>query len=120
MARNLTHTPWSDTIDLITYDRTQNARGYPAEPVQGARELRRRRLFCSFEDGVSQSEFYLSQKEGMRADAQAEIWTVDYEGEQYAEFAGGFRGTARLYRVIRAFPQSFDTTTLILSEVVRS
>ena len=63
--------------------------------------------------GVSQKEFYLSQKEGLQASASAEIWRVDYEGERYAEFNG------QRYRVIRSFPSSFDCLTLMLAEVVR-
>ena len=101
------HTPWSDVIALLTYADNQDPEGYGVDAPE------RRELMCTFENGVSQSEFYLSHKEGLQASASAEIWRVDYEGERYAEFNG------RLYRVIRNFPSSFDTLTLMLAEVVR-
>lgn len=126
------HTPWSDTADLIVPSLTQNANGYPITPAaedqqtppvilpDGSVQQSRRTIFCDFEDGVSQSEFYLSRKAGSRASAQLELWSVDYEGETLVEFPGGSAQGARFYRVIRSFKQSFDTTTLILEEVVRS
>lgn len=133
------HTPWSDVADLIVPSLAQNANGYPITPVEpdpetpgqdppappailpdGAVEQSRRTVFCNFEDGVSQSEFYLSRKEGHRASAQIEIWTIDYEGETFVAFPGGSAQDARFYRVIRSFKEHFDTTTLILEEVIRS
>ena len=126
------HTPWSDVADLIVPSLTQNANGYPITPAEeeqktppvilpdGAVQESRRTIFCNFEDGVSQSEFYLSMKEGHRASAQLELWSVDYENETLVEFPGGSAQGSRFYRVIRSFKQSFDTTTLILEEVVRS
>lgn len=118
MRENL-HTPWSDTIDLIAYDPTQRASGYPATPT-AAPASSRRTVFCNFENGVSQKEYYLSEKTGHRASASVEIHTVDYENEEYAEFAGGFQPVPRLFKVIRPFQSSFDCVTLILEEVVRS
>ena len=114
------HTPWSDTIDLIVYSQVQNENGYPATPAVPAPEISRRTVFCTFEDGVSQNEFYLSQKTGHRASASVEIHAVDYGNEEYAEFAGGFQPVSRLYKVLRSFMSSFDCVTLILEEVVRS
>lgn len=105
--KNELHTPWSDVITLLTFADNQDPEGYGVEAAQ------RRELMCTFQDGVSQKEFYLSDKEGHQASASAEIWRVDYEGERFAEFNG------RLYRVVRSSPPSFDTLTLILSEVIR-
>ena len=113
----LTHTPWSDVITLIYRSAAQNADGFetvtwiPSDPP----------LFCDFSEGVSQSEFYRSMKAGVQATAQAEVQTVDYldfwpEGYTDLRFAE-FRG--KRYRVIRSFPQTFDTLTLILQEVIR-
>lgn len=118
MRENL-HTPWSDTIDLIAYAQTQNTSGYPATPAVPAGSTKRT-VFCTFEDGVSQNEFYLSEKTGHRASASVEIHAVDYQNEEFAEFAGGYPSSTRLYKVIRAFRSSFDCVTLILEEVVRS
>jgi hypothetical protein len=105
--RGLYHTPWSDEVDLLSFADNQDPEGYGTEPV------RRRTLFCNWEAGVSQNEFYLSNKQGLQATDSVELQRVDYEGERFAEFEG------RRYRVVRSFPASFDTITLILSEVVR-
>ena len=60
MKDNL-HTPWSDVCDLYTLPDDQDAEGYGvAAPVKKS-------VYCNWQDGVSQSEFYLSQKAGMRA-----------------------------------------------------
>ena len=101
------HTPWSDTVDLLIFGDNQDAEGYGVIPAQ------RRTLFCNGEAGVSQSEFSLSNKQGLQATDSVELQRVDYDGERFAEYNG------RRYRVIRSFPASFDTITLILSEVVR-
>ena len=106
-ARALRHTPWSDVCELLTYADNQDPDGY------GVAAATRREVFCNWEDGVSQREFYLSNKQGLQASASVEIYRVDYEGERYVAFGG------KLYRVLRNFPPSFDTLTLILSEVVR-
>ena len=110
------HTPWSDTITLIRRDTTQDTSGF--ETITETRSTPP--LFCDFEDGVSQSEFYRSMKAGNQATAQAEVQTVDYldffagyTDLRFAEFNG------RRYRILRSFPQTFDTLTLILSEVIR-
>lgn len=111
------HTPWSDEIVLIRRETEKDASGY--ETVTEIRSDPP--LFCDFEDGVSQSEFYRSMKAGNAASAQAEVQTVDYQefwpdcysDLRFAEFRG------RRYRILRSFPQSFDTTTLILTEVTR-
>ena len=105
--RDKLHTPWSDEIDLLVFPDNQDAEGY------GVGEPLRRTLMCTFEDGTSQNEFYLSQKSGLQASASVELWYVDYEGEKFADFH------RKLYRVIRTFRSSFDAVTLILSEVVR-
>ena len=106
--RDALHTPWSDEIGLLRFDPTQNANGYRKYNTPEARML-----MCTFEEGVSQNEFYLSMKQGMQATASVEIWTVDYDGEEFAVFKG------RFFRVLRAFKSGFDYTTLILSEVIR-
>ena len=114
MKDNL-HTPWSDTVDLIVPNATQAANGF-----ETATETPHT-VFCNWQDGVSQSECYLSKKLGLRASAQVEIYKADMleawprgtSGERFVEF-GGVR-----YKVLRDFPQSFDTQTLILTEVIR-
>lgn len=109
------HTPWSDVCDLLFYADKQEDNGYGVDaPVKTT-------VFCNFEDGVSQSEFYLSQKAGLRAGAQVQIWKADMleafpagtAGERFVDFAG------RHFKVLRDFPQDFDTQTLILTEVIR-
>ena len=115
--KSLLHAPWSDEITLIRPDLTQASSGF-----ETATEVRSDPpLLVDFEDGVSQSEFYRSMKSGNQATAQAEVQTVDYldfwpdgySGDRFAEFRG------KRYRILRSFPQSFDSLTLILSEVIR-
>lgn len=114
MKENL-RTPWSDTVDLITVALTKDAEGF-----EGFVETRHT-LCCDWKDGVSQSEFYLSNKAGMRASAQVEIYQVDMfeiwprgtPGDRFLEFDGV------RYRVLRDFPASIDTQQLILAEVIR-
>ena len=106
--RKAMHTPWSDTADLLSFDPTQDAEGYRADA-----DAKSRTVICTWEDGVSQNEFYLSDKTGLKASASVELWTADYQGEEYVGFDG------RFFRVLRAFVSGFDYTTLILSEVVR-
>ena len=111
------HTPWSDTITLIWREATKDASGF--EQITEHRSTPP--LFCDWEDGVSQSEFYRSMKAGVQASAQAEVSTVDYldfwpagySGNRLAEFNG------RRYRIVRSFAQTFDSMTLILTEVIR-
>lgn len=105
--RKNTHTPWSDVAELVAFSSEQDAQGFEnLTPTK-------RQVFCNFEEGVSQNEFYLSQKEGLRAAASIELWTADYAGEQFVDFGG------RRYKVLRGFVSAFDVTTLILTEVIR-
>ena len=111
------HTPWSDELVLIRYEGTKDAAGWRnPEPVRSDPPL-----FCSFEDGVSQSEFYLSRKSGMQAAAEAEVWAADYDAFWPEGYAGRrqceLRGTK--YEIVRAFQNTMDTKTLILQEVLR-
>ena len=114
---SLLHTPWSDEITLIWVEEPQAASGF-----SGAIEHRSEPpLMCDWEEGVSQSEFYRSMKAGVQASAQAEVNTVDYldfwpagySGYRLAEFNG------KRYRIVRSFAQTFDSLTLILTEVIR-
>lgn len=109
--------PWSDTITLIWREPTKDASGFETITEHRSNPP----LFCSFEDGVSQSEFYQSMKAGVAATAQAEVQTVDYldfwpagyTDYRFAELRG------RRFRIVRSFPQTFDSLTLILTEVTR-
>ena len=109
------HTPWSDVAELITFLSVKDAQGF--ETITEFKHP----VFCNWQDGVSQSEFYRSFKADMRAAAQLEIhkadlyevWPKSDSGEHVLDFNGS------RYKVLRDFPQSFDTQTLILSEVIR-
>ena len=118
--RKNTHTPWSDVAELVTFDFVKDSQGFehlaPTTDEQGREQPgapKKRQVFCNFEEGVSQNEFYLSHKEGLRASASIELWTVDYQGEEFVDFG------SRHFRVLRGFVSAFDVTTLILSEVIR-
>ena len=111
------HTPWSDELTLIYEADSKDASGYtnPTHVRQNPP------LFCSFNDGVSQSEFYRSRKAGMRADAEAEVWSADYDDFWPSGYAGRrlCELQGRMYQITRAFQSSMDTKTLILAEVIR-
>lgn len=109
------HTPWSNTVDLIVQTENLDSEGFDA-PTETLHTV-----LCNWQDGVSQSEFYLSNKAGMRAAAQVEIHKVDIrdvwprgtEGLRFVVFEN------TRFQVIRVANESFDTVTLILSEVIR-
>lgn len=111
------YTPWSDDITLIWRETAQQASGFEAVTEHRSDPP----LYCSFSDGVSQSEFYRSMKAGVAASAQAEVqaadwyefWPEGYTDLRFAEVRG------RRFRVVRSFPQTADTLTIILSEAVR-
>jgi hypothetical protein len=109
------HTPWSDEIALISFAPAGSGQSATMQDAQGYANVRevRKTVFCTWEDGVSQKEFYLSYKEGLQASASVELWTVDYGGQEFVEFR------KKRYRVLRSFVSAFDCTTLILSEVIR-
>ena len=109
------HTPWSDEIDLISFAPAGTGEGATIQDAQGYADVKevKSSVFCTWEDGVSQKEFYLSNKEGLQASASVELWTVDYGGQEFVDFR------EKRYRVLRSFVSAFDCTTLILSEVIR-
>lgn len=96
-----------DVIVLISHSYTKDTEGYETDT-----EIRRE-VFCHFQAGVSQNEFYLSHKEGFQASASVDIFEADYQKEKEAEFRGD------KYRVIRMFQRQMDYVTLILEEVER-
>lgn len=96
-----------DVITLISFTYTKDGEGYEAK-VENRREV-----FCRWQDGVGQNEFYSSHKEGFQASASVDIFEADYEKEKVAEF----RGT--MYNVIRMVHKQMDYVTLILEEVTR-
>lgn len=112
---SMLHCPFSDEITLIYVTTEQDDAGF--ETIVEHEQT----FACDWEEGVSQSEFYRSMKAGYQATAQAEIqsadyfdfWPDGYTEERLADFRG------RRYRVLRSFPQTFDTLTLILTEVIR-
>lgn len=114
MKENL-HTPWSDVVELITFVSEKDIEGF--ETLTETKHP----IFCNWADGVSQSEFWHANKAGLQAGAQAEVYRVDLYAvwpphvttERFLDFRG------MRFRVIRDFPQTFDTQTLILEGVVR-
>ena len=117
MAQSAMRTPWSDTITLIWIEAAQDLDGYEILIDHPDEQP----MYCNFQKGVSQSEYYASLKAGIAAEAQAEVQSCDYEAfwpEDYRLIRlceiDGVR-----YRILRSFPQSFDTLTLMLAEVVR-
>ena len=102
--------------DLIVLVYTKDSEGYEVVTEQ------KKQVFCRWEDGVSQSEFYRANKADMRASAQIEVfredlreaWPLGTPGERRFVDLNGIR-----YKVIRDFPQTLDTQTVILEEMER-
>lgn len=111
MRRDL-HTPWSNEITLLHYIGAGTAGS--VQDDQGYADVSEisRNVFCTFEDGVSQREFYLAAQTGLRAQATVELWSADYQGEEFCVFRG------KRYKVLRSFQSTFDCVTLILTEVI--
>lgn len=96
-----------DVCDLVAISTIKDDEGY--ETVTENKST----VFCTWTEGVSQNEFYLSHKEGFQATASVDIITFDYNRQQLVDF-NGVR-----YHVIRTFQRKPDIVTLILEEVVR-
>ena len=98
--------PWSDGITLVKRIYTADSDGYESFTET------QREAFADFADGVSRAEFYEAQKSGHELSATVEVLSMDYDNEDYVRHNG------TLYHVVRSFPASFDTVTLVLEEVV--
>ena len=96
-----------DVCDLITMVYAKDREGYETETEVV------NTVFCNWQEGVSQNEFYLAHKEGFQATASVDIFSADYEKQKLIDFHG------TRYSVIRAFQRRPDYVTLILEEVVR-
>ena len=94
------HTPWSDEIGLVEFDTAQDSEGYllPAQPPM-------RTVFGTWEDGVSQAEFYSSMKAGLQANASVEIWTADMSRSASCSSGGAFTGSSGLSRARSTTPR---------------
>ena len=97
----------ADVCYLIDVVYSKDSEGYETKTEN------RKQRFCNWTEGVSQSEFYMSQKAGFEASASVNVFVGDYNKEKIVEF-NGVR-----YNVIRTFHREKDYVTLILEEVVR-
>lgn len=97
---------WSDGISLIKSVSTVDQDGYETFSET------EREVFADFATGVSRAEFYEAQKAGKQLSATVEVLNIDYDNEDLVEHNG------KRFHVVRSFPASFDTITLILEEVV--
>ncbi len=62
-----------DVCDLITMVYAKDREGYETETEVV------NTVFCNWQEGVSQNEFYLAHKEGFQATASVDIFSADYE-----------------------------------------
>ena len=67
-----------DVCDLITMVYAKDREGYETETEVVST------VFCNWQEGVSQNEFYLAHKEGFQASASVDIFSADYERELMA------------------------------------
>lgn len=106
MALKSNHTPWTDVIDLITYEETADAAGYVTKVASS------RTVFCTFVKGVSRAEFYEATRSGIQLNATVELWEDDYQDEEFMEFNNVE------YKVTRVYATGNGTVEISLSEVI--
>lgn len=100
---------WSDELTLIAVtppDVAVNEHGFPNEPSEVATVLYANRKSVGF------SEFYKAAQAGYTTDLKFDVYTEEYEGQEYAEYNG------KRYKVLRTYtPEGGDTTELTLSDL---
>ena len=99
---------WSEEITLIGIvepDKRTNAHGFTAE----AQETRTT-VFANIRPAGT-NEFYSAQQAGITVKLKAEVYSMEYEGQTEAEYAG------KRYFIIRTYPQeNGEITELTLSD----
>lgn len=100
---------WCDELTLVAVTppaERVNEHGFPNDPseVQTVVFANRKSVGCS--------EFYKAAQAGYATDLKFDVYTEEYEGQKYAEYAG------KRYKVLRTYtPEGGDTTELTLSDL---
>ena len=99
---------WADEITLIAITEPEervNSNGFPNEPTETPLTV-----FCN-KKSVGHSEFFRGQQAGIQADFKVDVHTVDYSGQQLAEFNG------KRYQILKTYEINDDTIELTLSDL---
>lgn len=99
---------WADEITLIAQTEPAerlDTNGFPNELVETEATV-----YCN-KKSVGYQEFFKSQQAGVQVDYKVEVHTVDYNGQQLAEFEG------KRYQILKTYGIDDDTIELTLSDL---
>jgi SPP1 family predicted phage head-tail adaptor len=99
---------WGDEITLITLQTPAervNSNGFP----NPATEIKNT-VFCN-KKPVGYSEYYRSQQLGITVEFKADVHTLDYAGEELAEYEG------KRYTILKRYEIDDEITELTLSDL---
>lgn len=99
---------WSDEITLISLaapEERVNSNGFP-----NAAKENKNTVFCN-KKSVGYSEYYRSQQTGITVDFKVDVHTIDYAGEELAEFNG------MRYTILKNYEIDDETIELTLSDL---
>ena len=99
---------WADEITLIAQTEQAerlDANGFPNELVETETTV-----YCN-KKPVGYQEFFKSQQAGIQVDFKVDVHTVDYSGQQLAEFMG------KRYQILKTYELNDDTIELTLSDL---
>ena len=100
---------WNDELTLVTITppaERVNEHGFPNEPSEA------KTVVFANKKSVGYSEFYKAAQVGYTTDLKFDVFTEEYEGQEYAEYGG------KRYKVLRTYtPEGGDTTELTLSDL---
>lgn len=99
---------WADELTLIALKHPTervNANGFPNPTTE-----EKRVVFCN-KKPVGYSEYYKSQQIGVKVEFKADVHTVDYNGEELAEYKG------KRYTILKCYELDDEVTELTLSDL---
>lgn len=99
---------WADEITLIAQTEPEerlNSDGFPNDLIETPLTV-----FCN-KKPVGYSEFFKSQQAGIQVDFKVDVHSVDYDGQQLAEFGG------KRYQILKTYEIDDDTVELTLSDL---
>lgn len=99
---------WADEITLITLAQPEeriNSNGFP----NAATEIKNS-VFCN-KKPVGYAEYYRSQQLGITVEFKVDVHTIDYAGEELAEFEG------KRYSILKHYEIDDEVIELTLSDL---
>ena len=99
---------WADEITLITLEAPEervNSNGFPNAAIEN-----KNTVFCN-KKPVGYKEYYRSQQVGTTVEFKVDVHSVDYAGEELAEFEG------KRYTILKRYEIDDETIELTLSDL---